>query len=59
MGLLTLDVPAGDHEGLKRWLRRHEPEYKDRAWFAKVKQAIEAGHWDRAWPYARIVALAL
>lgn len=52
---LVLDVPAGDRDGLERWLRQQEPKYNDRAWFAEVRQAIEAGNWDRAFAYARVV----
>lgn len=51
-GVLVLDVPAGDRNGLKRWLRRQEGEHGGETWFNRVEQAIEDGEWDRAWKTA-------
>ncbi len=51
-GVLIFDVPAGDRQGLKKWLKQQEAEYGGEAWYSRVEAAVANGDWDRAWKAA-------
>ena len=51
-GVLILDIPSGDRQGLRKWLKRQEEEHGGSPWFSRVEQHMEEGNWDKAWKTA-------
>jgi hypothetical protein len=51
-GVLILDVPNGNREGLQKWLDRQEEQHGTELWYSRVEQALEDGDYDRAWKLA-------
>lgn len=57
-GVLVFNIPAGDRQGLRKWLKAQEPEHGGETWFNRADQAMDEGNWDRAWAAAAAASRA-